>query len=586
VSWYISDFGRWKAEREALDRLGIEAEWFVPVRWHIDDEVRLVLDADISAAGRTWPVFLRFPEFFPNTPPSVFPRGDKSRWSSHQYGPGGELCLEYGPDNWIPDLTGVHVMESAHRLIEGENPASGEQGQVPSRHLDTPGQQFRLEYGRLLVTREAQEAFAVIPPETAVVGTMISAHHKEATVYVFRQMATSDGTTWTDKGVPPELAEEFFEQQVPIFRIEANAALPDQSTLAAFRAACASFGFAADQRYALILHGSEAHLYLLWDSDNSVLHIAAIPPQYGRQRLDTAHAVLRDKNVALVGCGSLGGKIGAMLARSGLGKILLVDDDLLLPDNFVRNELDWRDAGAHKAQALARRLQLVNPSIETTIWRTRIASQSSAASAEAILSMLGERDLIIDATANPDVLNIISVVATAKSKPVVWAEVFGGGIGGLIARFRPGLEPQPQYIRRAIENWFCEQDAPPVGVSRSYETGGEGGPLIADDADVSAIAAHAARFAIDLLIRDTSLFPNSVYAIGLAVGSVFTQPFDTRPIDVGPRPAEPTRQQLSEQETAAEVERIIELFKARADEVAAAPQNNQAPQAQAPRTLA
>jgi hypothetical protein len=57
----------------------------------------------------------------------------------------------------------------------------------------------------------------------------------------------------------------------------------------------------------------------------------------------------------------------------------------------------------------------------------------------------------------------------------VWAEVFGGGIGGLIARFRPGLEPQPQYMQRAIENWFGEHNATPVRVSRLYETGGEGG---------------------------------------------------------------------------------------------------------------
>ena len=58
-------------------------------------------------------------------------------------------------------------------------------------------------------------------------------------------------------------------------------------------------------------------------------------------------------------------------------------------------------------------------------------------------------------------------------------------------------------------------------------------PAIADDADVTVIAGNAARMAIDLLIpRDPSMFPHSVYLIGLAEGWIFDQPFETRPIDV------------------------------------------------------
>jgi hypothetical protein len=111
-----------------------------------------------------------------------------------------------------------------------------------------------------------------------------------------------------------------------------------------------------------------------------------------------------------------------------------------------------------------------------------------------------------------------------------------------------------------------------VNATRSYETGQDGVPLIADDADVSAIAAHAARFAIDTLIgRDPSLFPNSVYAIGLGAGSVFTQPFETYPIEVGlPLMTEP-KQELSHEEMATEIANVLKLFKAKSDEAAAAP---------------
>jgi hypothetical protein len=183
----------------------------------------------------------------------------------------------------------------------------------------------------------------------------------------------------------------------------------------------------------------------------------------------------------------------------------------------------------------------------------------------------GTDDLIFDATANPDILNLSSAIATVRKKPIVWAEVFGGGIGGLIACSRPGVEPSPQHMRRAIENWFGERSATPVRSRRGYETGDERAPLIADDADVSAIAAHAARFAIDLSIgREPSLFPHSVYAIGLGVGSVFDQLFQTFPIEVGPPPQTEGVPELSPEESAEEFARLMALLKARADEAAAA----------------
>lgn len=223
-----------------------------------------------------------------------------------------------------------------------------------------------------------------------------------------------------------------------------------------------------------------------------------------------------------------------MLARAGVNRFFLVDEDILLPENLVRNDLDWRDIAAHKADALARRMQLVQPGVRTHVRRMRLAGQESSSSAETVLKTIGECDLIIDATANPDALNLLSAFAAADKKPLIWAEVFGGGIGGLIARSRPGKEPSAQYMRRAIENWFAENGPPPKRAHRPYETGEEDTPMIADDADVSVIAAHAARLAIDTLIgRDPSLFPSSAYTVGLGPGSVFSQPFETFPIDVG-----------------------------------------------------
>ena len=132
--------------------------------------------------------------------------------------------------------------------------------------------------------------------------------------------------------------------------------------------------------------------------------------------------------------------------------------------------------------------------------------------------------------------------------------------GGLIARYRPGLEPSPASMRSIIENWCAERGQPMARPANRYG-GGPKEPSIADDADVTVIAGHAARMAIDLLIPHApSSFPNSVYLIGLSQKWLFGQPFDTYPVDVGPPEAPIPAEQLSPELEAEEAARILKLF--------------------------
>jgi len=142
VIWFFSDPLRSKREREALEDLVSRVDWLVPGEWRIDGSLRLIWDADIVVGDRSFPVSLRYPSHFPHSPPVVLPRGDTERWSSHQYGAGGELCLEFGPDNWRADITGADMIESAHRLLAGERPSLQETGQVATRHATTLGQKL------------------------------------------------------------------------------------------------------------------------------------------------------------------------------------------------------------------------------------------------------------------------------------------------------------------------------------------------------------------------------------------------------------------------------------------------------------
>lgn len=265
-------------------------------------------------------------------------------------------------------------------------------------------------------------------------------------------------------------------------------------------------------------------------------------------RLPERYDVLARKKVGIAGCGSLGSKIAASLARSGVREFVLVDDDILKPGNLIRHELDADSVGAHKAEALEGRLKAVAVGVKASARRVALGGQELSGTTELVLDELAACDLVIDATADPQAFNFVASVARGARRPMVWAEVYAGGIGGFVARLRPDHEPPPHAARRQYLAWCREQGVPWLGHDHDYGAhGAESEPLIADDGDVSVIAAHASRMAIDALVRpEASLFPHPAYVIGLSSEWIFEGPFDTRPIDFvaegsWPAPASPER---------------------------------------------
>lgn len=575
--WYLEDYRRNRKERESLEALESSVDWLTPLGWRIDSSLRLIWDADITTVARTFPISLRYPNHFPHSPPMVLPRGDSERWSQHQYGPGGELCLEYGPDNWHPDLTGADMIASAHRLLQGERPAPDQQGEVASRHQTTFGQDLRSKFTRFIVTPALAEVFRNIQEDLMLSANAVGLLHADSYVNIVSSLTQPDGQVWQES-LPEPLKLEF-ERPIGVCRWPLSVSLPSTRTFAEFRAAFSERNMPLPAvKHAIVIRGSRIQAYFLNEAEDTVIKVAVIPPQPSVSRLDGDHATLPSRKVAIIGCGSLGSKIAVMFGRAGVGSFLLVDDDLLLPDNFVRHDLDWRDVGTHKADSVASRIKLVNPTATCHSRKDRLGGQESSGSIESLIESLGECDLLVDATADASVFNYLCAAVAVAKKPLLWAEVFGGGFGGLIARHRPNLDPAPATIRRLIESWCFERGQPIERAGHRYD-GGPQVPAIADDADVTVIAAHAARMAIDLLIpRDPSSFPNSAYLIGLSKHWIFEQPFETYPIDVGPPEASAPQDSLDPEETAAESARILQLFSEYKDAASSDTPNSETPE--------
>ncbi len=64
----------------------------------------------------------------------------------------------------------------------------------------------------------------------------------------------------------------------------------------------------------------------------------------------------KSKHVAVIGVGSVGSAVADMLARAGVGRLTLVDPDVLSEDNLKRHVLTRESVGRNKAEAMAERL--------------------------------------------------------------------------------------------------------------------------------------------------------------------------------------------------------------------------------------
>lgn len=563
--WWLSRNTRLASEKAALADLEGSVDWLQVGKWQANPDLAMCVDLKIEHRGEEFGFKMRYPSIFPDAPPMIF-TDDQSRISLHQYGPDGELCLEHRPDNWQPAITGADMVASCHRLLAEEQPEGGDTVQARSAHVASLGRDLRSKFCRLLVTESDLKAINGLPEYT---GEAVSlSERKAASTFIssINHIGSKDDPLWISDLVLPKADREELGTAV---RVPGSGACGKtsaddlRSMLEGVKLQdLASELFDTDATTHLLM-GDKDKWELFWLYGEAKARkvisysMVIVPPE--RQRLPTGFDDLANKKVGIVGCGSVGSKIAASLCRTGVGKFLLIDEDIFFPGNVVRNELELNETGAHKSHALRDRLKNLAPNADVTALRMTLGGQESAESMTGALEALGDCDLLIDATASPKAFNMIASIATRQKKPMVWAEVFAGGIGGVVARARPDLDPVPLAARGQIEVWCNDQGVDwirPEGAGQYDGQGDDGAPLIADDAEVTIIASHATRLATDILARpDTGIFPMSAYVIGLSSEWLFEQPFDTRPIDLKPDG------QWGETSDALEPEELLEILK-------------------------
>ena len=544
MTWWLTRSTRLASEKAVISNLEASVDWLRVRKWHANTDLAMCLDFLVVNGDKEFVFQMIYPSVFPEAPPMIYTE-DKSRISLHQYGADGELCLEYRPDNWKSSITGADMIASCQRLLSEERPDKDQILHARSAHVASLGRDMRSKHFRFLVTENDINALNILPECEPTPLGLRDRNVTSIFASTLSYLGSKEEPIWTSDLVLPKVGTELTGYAVRVVRAddfgqmkldELRTFLESHDLIEMSNSLLDSDSF----EYLLVGNNENWRLYCIYGEtqDRKIVCYTTLQIPSEKQRLPDSFESLKDKRVGIVGCGSVGSKIAASLCRSGIGKFFLIDEDIFFPGNVIRNELDLNDTGIHKAHALRDRLLKINPKADIKALRIALGGQESASSMMGALESLGECDLLIDATAEPTAFNMIASVSTLRRKPMIWVEVFAGGIGGVVARARPDIDPVPLLARAQIEVWCNDQGVDwirPADGDRYDGRGGDGTPLIAEDAEISIMAAHAARFASDILARpEASIFPRSAYVIGFSSEWLFDEPFHTRPIDLRP----------------------------------------------------
>ncbi len=204
---------------------------------------------------------------------------------------------------------------------------------------------------------------------------------------------------------------------------------------------------------------------------------------------------LANSTALVVGCGALGSVLCNTLARSGIGRLRIVDRDFLEISNLQRQVLfDELDVANHlpKAIAAAEKLERIN---------SAIAIEPIVADVEPtnVESFLDDVDIILDGTDNFEVRFLLNDVSVKHSIP--W--IYGGCLGA------DGQTMTILPSETACLNCLMLDGPPPPGTTPTCDAFGILSPII------NVIASIQANEAIKILSGNRDAVSRKLSIVGL-----------------------------------------------------------------------
>lgn len=202
------------------------------------------------------------------------------------------------------------------------------------------------------------------------------------------------------------------------------------------------------------------------------------------------------RNVAVWGCGALGGYVAEYLARAGVKKLILYDNGTVKPGILVRQPFDDADIGRNKVDALCDRLVRIRPDLEIATSTDDVLINPLGAA-----EWHGDADVVIDATASVSVLELLERRRRAGTALVPIVSLVIGHLAnrGMVVLSLPKHSGGPLDVFRRLKLTACTDPALAEFLDEFWpqarhpffqpEPGCSDATYIGSAADVSALAA-------------------------------------------------------------------------------------------------
>lgn len=200
---------------------------------------------------------------------------------------------------------------------------------------------------------------------------------------------------------------------------------------------------------------------------------------------------LADATIAVAGAGGLGGHVIHLLARAGIGALLIFDHDVFDESNLNRQLFSsTKDTGKFKVEVTKQSVNFINPAVDVFAYSEKISNGRG---------QLKNADVIVDALDNSDDRLGLGELAGNLKVPLVHGSI--AGFEGRILTQYPG--------GNALQAVFGGDDA---GTSAEDTLGT---PPIAP----SVIGSLQAMEVIKIILNKTGVFDNSMLYLDLQNGS-------------------------------------------------------------------
>ncbi|HEY3454750.1 MAG TPA: molybdopterin-synthase adenylyltransferase MoeB, partial [Bryobacteraceae bacterium] len=127
---------------------------------------------------------------------------------------------------------------------------------------------------------------------------------------------------------------------------------------------------------------------------------------------------LKRASVAMIGAGGLGAPLGLYLAAAGVGRIGIVDFDVVDASNLQRQVIHGTsDLGRKKLDSAADRIRDINPNVRVDKFDAGLTSENA-------LEILRDYDIVVDGTDNFPTRYLVNDACAILKKPNVYGSIF------------------------------------------------------------------------------------------------------------------------------------------------------------------